>query len=89
LGERCVGAPERLPHRHSIEHSQMRGRARVIHGRLRAAASGGAAVLFHSSDLDEVLELATRVIVVTRGMVTEAPPQASREEIGAMMLGGE
>lgn len=59
----------------------------AIHARLRAAATAGAAVLFHSSDLDEVLALAGRVIVVARGVISEAPPQASRATIGAMMLG--
>jgi general nucleoside transport system ATP-binding protein len=61
----------------------------AIHERLRSAAAGGAAVLFHSSDLDEVLALADRVIVVARGMVSEVPPHASRATIGAMMLGGD
>jgi simple sugar transport system ATP-binding protein len=60
--------------------------AAAIHLRLRSAAAAGAAVLFHSADLDEVLHLADRVIVVTRGMISEAPPGASRSEIGAMML---
>jgi simple sugar transport system ATP-binding protein len=61
----------------------------AIHARLRTAAAAGAAVLFHSTDLDEVLALAERVIVVVRGVITEAPPQASRATIGAMMLGGD
>jgi len=60
-----------------------------VHSRLRAAASAGAAVLFHSTDLDEVLHLADRVIVVSRGVITEAPLGASRTEIGALMLGTE
>ncbi|HET7425128.1 MAG TPA: ABC transporter ATP-binding protein [Gemmatimonadales bacterium] len=61
-----------------------------VHARLREAAEAGAAVLVHSSDLDEVLELATRVLVVSRGVVAEPPSgeAASREEIGAMMLAG-
>ena len=63
--------------------------AAAIHVRLRSAAAAGAAILFHSPDLDEVLHLAERVIVVTRGMISEAPPGASRSEIGAMMLGAE
>jgi len=44
----------------------------------------------HSSDLDEVLELAGRVLVVSRGVVVEpaSGPTAAREEIGAMMLAG-
>jgi general nucleoside transport system ATP-binding protein len=62
----------------------------AVHERLRAAADAGAAVLVHSSDLDEVLELAERVLVVSRGVVSEARSggAANREEIGAMMLGG-
>jgi general nucleoside transport system ATP-binding protein len=59
-----------------------------IHARLRSAAASGAAVLFYSTDLDEVLALAGRVIVVARGVISEVPPQASRATIGAMMLGG-
>jgi general nucleoside transport system ATP-binding protein len=60
----------------------------TIHARLRRAASEGAAVLFHSSDLDEVLELATRVVVASRGVLIEPPPNATRETIGALMLAG-
>jgi general nucleoside transport system ATP-binding protein len=60
----------------------------TIHARLRRAAAEGAAVVFHSSDLDEVLALATRIIVVRRGMLVEAPPSATREELGALMLAG-
>jgi ABC-type uncharacterized transport system ATPase subunit len=60
-----------------------------ILARLRAAASAGAAVLFHSTDLDEVLHLADRVIVVSRGILTEAPIGASRTVVGQMMLRSE
>jgi general nucleoside transport system ATP-binding protein len=60
----------------------------TIHARLRRAASEGAAVLFHSSDLDEVLELATRVVVASRGVLIQPPPGATRETIGALMLAG-
>jgi general nucleoside transport system ATP-binding protein len=60
----------------------------TIHERLRRAAAEGAAVLFYSSDLDEVLELATRVVVATRGTLIEPPPNASRETIGGLMLAG-
>jgi simple sugar transport system ATP-binding protein len=60
----------------------------TIHARLRRAASEGAAVLFHSSDLDEVLDLATRVVVASRGVLIEPPPGATRETIGALMLAG-
>jgi general nucleoside transport system ATP-binding protein len=60
--------------------------AAAIHARIRAAANAGAAVLFHSTDLDEVLHLAQRVIVMTRGVLLEVPFSASRAEIGRMML---
>jgi simple sugar transport system ATP-binding protein len=63
--------------------------AAAIHARLRSAAAAGAAVLFYSADLDEVLYLAGRVIVVTRGTIAEAAAGASRSEIGAMMLRAE
>lgn len=58
----------------------------TIHARLRRAAAEGAAVVFHSADLDEVLELADRIWVVARGRVTEAGSR-DRETIGRMMLG--
>ncbi|HEY7614670.1 MAG TPA: ATP-binding cassette domain-containing protein [Gemmatimonadales bacterium] len=60
----------------------------TIHGRLRRASAEGAAVVFHSSDLDEVLALATRVVVARRGGLVEAPPNVTREELGALMLAG-
>jgi simple sugar transport system ATP-binding protein len=60
----------------------------TIHARLRRAASEGAAVLFHSGDLDAVLELATRVVVVRSGTVILPPSDATRETIGGSMLAG-
>ena len=63
--------------------------AAAVHAHLRSAAAAGAAVLFHSSDLEEVLHLAERVIVVARGTITEVPFTASRAEIGSLMLGTE
>jgi simple sugar transport system ATP-binding protein len=60
----------------------------TIHAWLRRAAADGAAVLFHSSDLDEVLDLATRIVVARRGTLVEAAPGATRDELGALMLAG-
>jgi general nucleoside transport system ATP-binding protein len=60
--------------------------AAAIHSRLRAAAEGGAAILFHSSDLDEVLSLAHRVVVMVQGLLKEAPRGATRQEVGSLML---
>jgi simple sugar transport system ATP-binding protein len=58
-----------------------------VHRRLREAAASGMAVLVWSSDLDEVLELADRVLVVHGGVVREAPRDADRGQVGRMMLG--
>jgi ABC-type uncharacterized transport system ATPase subunit len=60
----------------------------AIHARLRAAARDGAAILLHSSDLDEVLAIATRVVVMARGALIEAPSGAPRGAIGELMVTG-
>jgi simple sugar transport system ATP-binding protein len=57
----------------------------AVHDRLRAARDAGAAVVVYSSDIDEVLELADRVLVVHAGEVSAAP--LVREEIARAMLG--
>ena len=44
-----------------------------VHARLRAARDAGMAVVVYSSDLDEVLGLADRMIVVHDGRVVEVP----------------
>jgi ABC-type uncharacterized transport system ATPase subunit len=60
----------------------------AIHSRLRDAAGQGAAVLVHCSDLDELLSLAERYVVVARGALLEVPPEASRYDIGELMVTG-
>lgn len=57
----------------------------AIHLHLRAARDAGSAVLLYSSDLDEVLSLSDRIVVVHAGGVREV--QGTREEIGRVMLG--
>ena len=59
----------------------------AVHERLESAAHRGAAVVFHSSDLDEVLERSHRIYVMSAGALREAPPGAGREAIGRMMAG--
>ena len=59
--------------------------AAAVRERLQLAAARGAAVLVHSSDLDEVLALATRVVAVHEGRLTEVPNE--REAVGRAMLG--
>jgi simple sugar transport system ATP-binding protein len=56
-----------------------------VHQRLRTARDAGAAVVLYSSDIDEVLALADRVIVVVGGNVHEVA--VDRERIGRTMLG--
>ena len=59
--------------------------ASFVHERLRDAAARGAAVVVHSSDLDELFELATRVLVVFQGEVREV--ELDRDTVGRAMLG--
>jgi simple sugar transport system ATP-binding protein len=63
--------------------------AAAIHARLRDAAGRGAAVLFHANDLDEVLSLADRIVVLTGGNLRPVPSGASRADVGNLMLGTE
>lgn len=56
-----------------------------VHARLRAARDRGAAVIVYSGDLDEVLALSTRVLVVRGGSVREVAPD--RDVVGRAMLG--
>ena len=56
-----------------------------IHGRLRRASRAGMAVVYHSPDLDELLEVSDRIIVVFGGRVSEVP--RDRDSVGRAMLG--
>lgn len=57
----------------------------AVHARVRTARDAGMAVVIYSSDLDEVLALADRVVVVYAGQLSEAPKEY--ESIGRVMLG--
>jgi simple sugar transport system ATP-binding protein len=58
--------------------------------RLRAAASTGMAILVISTELDEVLALADRVVVIHRGaIVGEMPRDAVDVERLGLMMGGQ
>ena len=61
----------------------------LVRGRIaRIRGNAGAAVLIYSSDLDEVLALAHRVLVAARGSLLEAPPGATRAQVGELMVTG-
>ena len=57
----------------------------AVHQRLREVCDRGAAVVLFSSDLDEVLSFASRVLVIFQGTVREVPND--RDAIGRAMLG--
>jgi simple sugar transport system ATP-binding protein len=60
-----------------------------IHGRLRAARDAGTAVLLVSEDLDELLELSDRLLVMSEGQVVHEAPAAGADiaVIGQAMAG--
>lgn len=61
------------------------GAAEFVHGQLRAARDRGAAVLLISADLDELLALADRIVVLYEGaIVGESLDEA---ELGLLMAG--
>ena len=65
------------------------GAVAAVYARIREAAERGAGVLLVSSELDELIAVADRILVIFRGrIVGEAParPQA-RETIGRLMAG--
>lgn len=61
-----------------------------IHGRLRGVRDRGGAVLLISEDLDELLELADRIVVMSEGRIVHetAAAGAQRQVLGAHMGGG-
>ena len=59
--------------------------AAAVHEALRAARAAGSGVVLHSSDLDELLALADRIVVVHDGVLRASPPD--REAVGRAMLG--
>ncbi|MCY7316421.1 MAG: ABC transporter ATP-binding protein [Rubrivivax sp.] len=60
-----------------------------VHARLIAARNGGSAVLMVSEDLDELLNVADRIVVMSEGRLVHDCPAAgaSRHDIGRFMGG--
>jgi simple sugar transport system ATP-binding protein len=67
------------------------GATEFIHRKLIELRDGSAAVLLVSAELDEVLSLSDRVIVIYGGRIVGEvdPATVSEEEIGLMMTGGK
>jgi len=65
------------------------GAVAAVYDHIRAACARGVAILLVSSELDELLSVADRIVVLYRGRIMGAcvADPARREEIGAMMAG--
>jgi general nucleoside transport system ATP-binding protein len=65
------------------------GAIEFIHTRLRAMRDAGSAVLVVSSELDEILALSDRVLVMDRGRIAgELPIEACDEAVLGRLMGG-
>ncbi len=85
LGRELANAPAALIVENPTRGLDIRATADV-HAAIRAAGEAGTAVLIYSSDLDEVLALADRVVVVAGGRLFVVP--LDREAVGRAMLAG-
>ena len=65
------------------------GAVAAVYGHIRAASARGVGVLLISSELDELLDVADRIIVLYRGRIMGScvADRTERERIGAMMAG--
>jgi simple sugar transport system ATP-binding protein len=64
------------------------GSIEFVYEKLLSERSANRAILLISSELDEVLELADRIVVIYKGeIVGEVGPDVSREKLGLMMAG--
>jgi len=64
------------------------GSIEYVHRKIVEMRDAGVAVLFISSELDEVMALGDRIAVMYEGRITGVvPPGTSREQIGLMMAG--
>jgi ABC-type uncharacterized transport system ATPase subunit len=64
------------------------GAVETVHEHLLEAAAAGAGVLLISEDLDEILALNDRIVVMYEGELNEVADRQSVEEIGLRMAGG-
>ena len=76
-----------------VAHSPTRGldvrACRVVHDTIVACVKNGAACLLISEDLDEILQLSTRIAVMTRGILhgPYSMMETSRARVGELMAG--
>jgi simple sugar transport system ATP-binding protein len=66
------------------------GAIEFVHRRLIEERDEGRAILLVSFELDEILSLSDRILVIYEGqIVAEFSPDVSEDEIGFAMLGGK
>jgi simple sugar transport system ATP-binding protein len=82
LGE----TPRLLVAAHPTRGVDVRGIA-FIHRQLMAARETGAAILLVSAELDELLALADRLLVLFDGRIVAEVTTATPEQLGALMTG--
>jgi simple sugar transport system ATP-binding protein len=65
------------------------GAIEFVHGRLLEQRDAGRAIFLVSLELEEILSLSDRILVIYEGQIVgEFPPTASEEELGLAMTGG-
>lgn len=84
LAREMAGRPDLIVAENPTRGLDVRA-AKEIRQRLRAAAEAGAAVVWYSSDLDELATETQRVLALYEGHVRQCAP--SRDAIGRAMLG--
>ncbi len=85
------GAPRVVVAAHPTRGVDVRGIA-FVHEQLRAIRDGGGAVLLISEELDELLALSDRLVVLYEGRIVGALPRADfgdRARIGRLIAGAE
>jgi simple sugar transport system ATP-binding protein len=84
LGRELSGAPSAIVVENPTRGLDLKA-SNYVWQRLSEACSNGAAIMLHSADIDEMLAVADRMLVVFAGNVRECPVDASA--IGRAMLG--
>ncbi|MGH7653279.1 MAG: ABC transporter ATP-binding protein [Gemmatimonadaceae bacterium] len=84
LGRELEGSPELLVVENPTRGLDIRAAAHVL-GELRAARASGVAVVAYSSDLDEVLSIADRMLVCFDGRIT--PTAADAATVARALVG--
>jgi simple sugar transport system ATP-binding protein len=65
------------------------GAIEFVHGRLLEQRDAGRAIFLVTLELEEILSLSDRILVIYEGRIAgEFPPSATEEELGLAMTGG-